>query len=73
MRMRPIPGGLAMAGSATLRLSPNGDHLMLIAPKAALKAGTHVKVTLEFQRAGRVAADFVVRDAAPGGMAGMHM
>ena len=73
MRMRPIAGGLAMAGSATLKLSPNGDHLMLIAPKGALKAGTHVKVTLEFQRAGRVAADFVVRDAAPGGMAGMHM
>ena len=73
MRMRPIPGGLAMAGSATLRLTPNGDHLMLIAPKGALKAGTHVKVTLQFQRAGSIAADFVVRDAAPGGMGGMHM
>src|SRR5580698_7456180 len=73
MRMRPIPGGLAMAGSATLKLSPNGDHLMLIAPKGALKAGTHVKVTLQFQRAGNVAADFVVRDAAPGGMGAMHM
>ena len=73
MRMRPIPSGLAMAGSATLRLSPNGDHLMLIAPRGPLKAGTHVKVTLHFQRAGAVAADFVVRDAAPGGMAGMHM
>jgi copper(I)-binding protein len=73
MRMRPIPGGLAMAGSGTLRLSPNADHLMLIAPKGPLKAGTHVKVTLQFQRAGSVAADFVVRDAAPGGMAGMHL
>jgi hypothetical protein len=73
MRMRPIAGGLAMAGSATLRLTPNGDHFMLIAPKGPLKAGTHVKVTLEFQRAGRIAADFVVRDAAPAGVAGMHM
>jgi copper(I)-binding protein len=73
MRMRAIPGGLAMAGSATLHLSPNGDHLMLIAPKGPLKAGTHVKVTLQFQRAGSVAADFVVRDAAPGGAGGMHM
>ncbi|HLY79323.1 MAG TPA: copper chaperone PCu(A)C, partial [Caulobacteraceae bacterium] len=41
MRMRPIAGGLAMSGSATLRLTPNGDHFMLIGPKGALKAGTH--------------------------------
>jgi copper(I)-binding protein len=65
MRMRPIPGGLAMAGSGTIKLAPNGDHLMLIGPKGPLKAGTHVKITLQFQRAGNVAADFVVRDAAP--------
>ena len=73
MRMRPISGGLAMSGSATLRLTPNGDHFMLIAPKGPLKAGSHVKVTLQFQRAGSVAADFVVRDAAPGGASRMGM
>ena len=73
MRMRPMTGGAPIGASASLTFSPNGDHLMLIGPKGPLKAGTHVKVTLRFQRAGAIAADFVVRDAAPGGMAGMHM
>ena len=68
MRMRPIPGGVAMAGSGTIRFTPDGDHLMLVGLKGPLKAGTHVKVTLQFQRAGSLAADFTVRDAAPGGM-----
>ena len=73
MRMRPITGGAPLGASASLKLSPNGDHLMLIGLKSPLKAGAHVKITLQFQRAGAVAADFVVSDAAPGGMAGMHM
>jgi len=63
MRMRPITGGLALGASASLSLSPNGDHLMLTGLKAPLKAGQHVKIVLQFQRAGNVAADFVVRDA----------
>jgi hypothetical protein len=68
MRMRPMTAGAPIGASATLTFSPNGDHLMLIGLKTPLKAGTHVKITLQFQRAGAVAADFVVRDAAPGGM-----
>ncbi len=68
MRMRPLPGGLAIGSSATVKLSPSGDHLMLTGLKAPLKPGAHVRITLQFQRAGAVAADFVVRDAAPGGM-----
>ncbi len=73
MRMRPITGGLPIGASATVKFGPNGDHLMLVGLRSPLKAGAHVKVTLQFQRAGAVVADFVVRDAAPGGMAGMHM
>jgi copper(I)-binding protein len=73
MRMRPLTGGVPIGASASLKFTPNGDHLMLIGLKTPLKAGTHVKITLQFQRAGAVAADFVVRDAAPGGMGGMHM
>ena len=73
MRMRPVPGGRPIGASATIKLSPNSDHLMLVGLKRPLKAGTHVVITLQFERAGAVAADFVVRDAAPGGMAGMHM
>jgi copper(I)-binding protein len=74
MRMRPLTGGAPIGASASLKFSPNGDHLMLIGLKSPLKAGTHVKITLQFQRAGAVTADFVVRDSAPGGgMAGMRM
>jgi len=74
MRMRPMTGGAPIGASASLKLSPSGDHLMLIGLKSPLKAGAHVKITLQFQRAGAVVGDFVVRDAAPaGGMAGMHM
>ena len=72
MRMRPVVGGRPIGASATIKLSPSGDHLMLVGLKRPLKAGAHVKITLQFERAGAVAADFVVRDAAPGGMAGMH-
>ncbi|HTX48743.1 MAG TPA: copper chaperone PCu(A)C [Caulobacteraceae bacterium] len=73
MRMRPIPGGLAIGASQTVSLAPARDHLMLIGLKRPLKAGQHVKVVLRFQRAGDVAVDFTVRDAQPGGMGGMHM
>jgi hypothetical protein len=74
MRMRPVAGGIAIGGSATVKLSPGGQHLMLVGVKRPMKAGSHVKITFEFQRAGAVAADFVVRDAPPpSGMAGMHM
>jgi len=74
MKMRAITGGIAIGGSATVKLSPGGQHLMLVGVKGPMKAGAHVKITFEFQRAGAVAADFVVRDTAPaGGMAGMHM
>jgi copper(I)-binding protein len=68
MRMRPVTGGLPVGASATVTLSPNSYHLMLTGLKAPLKAGQHVKIVLQFQRAGNIAADFVVRDAP-----GMHM
>ncbi len=67
MRMRPIPGGLAIGAGATVRLAPNGDHLMLTGLKAPLQPGQHVKVTLTFSRAGAVTVDFPVRTDAPGG------
>jgi copper(I)-binding protein len=68
MSMRPISGGIAVGASATVTLSPNGRHLMLTGLKHPLKAGEHVRVVLQFQRAGDVAADFVVRDQAGGSM-----
>jgi copper(I)-binding protein len=77
MRMRALPAGLPIAASGTVRLAPNGYHLMLTGVKRPLKAGEHVRLTLKFQRAGAVPVDFTVRSGEPvktaGGMAGMHM
>jgi copper(I)-binding protein len=67
MRMRPVTGGLPIGASASVSLTPGGYHLMLTGLKAPLKPGQHVRIVLQFQRAGNVPADFVVRDA-PGGM-----
>jgi hypothetical protein len=62
MRMRPLPGGIAIGSSATVSLTPNGRHLMLTGLKHPLKPGEHVRVVLQFQRAGDVPAEFTVRD-----------
>ncbi len=75
MRMRPITGGLAIAGGATVRIEPGaGLHLMLIGLKRTLRAGEHVPVTLRFAKAGDVHADLLVRaqgaNAPPSGMGG---
>lgn len=74
MRMRPLPGGLAIGASQTVSLAPAGKHLMLLGLKGPLKPGQHVRIVLRFQRAGDVAVDFTVRDGeTAGGMGGMHM
>ena len=52
MRMRPIPGGVAIGASATIKLEPNGRHLMLTGLKAPLKEGQSVPLTLTFAHAG---------------------
>jgi copper(I)-binding protein len=62
MRMRPMPGGIAIGSSATVSLGPNGRHLMLTGLKHPLRAGEHVRIVLQFQRAGDVPTDFVVRN-----------
>jgi hypothetical protein len=66
MSMRPITGGLPVGASATVTFAPDGRHLMLTGLKRPLKAGQHVRVVLQFQRAGQIPTDFVVRDQAGG-------
>ncbi|HEX3408543.1 MAG TPA: copper chaperone PCu(A)C [Caulobacteraceae bacterium] len=66
MRMQPIAGGLPVGSSASVKLSPDGRHLMLTGLKRPLKAGQHVRIVLQFQRAGQIPTDFVVRDDAGG-------
>jgi copper(I)-binding protein len=73
MRMRALPGGLGLGASQTVRLSPKGDHLMLIGLKRPLVAGQRVRIVLHFRRAGDVPVEFTVRTGPPTLMAGMHM
>lgn len=54
MRMRQLPGGVAVPANGELRLAPGGNHLMLIGLKQPLKQGESVPVTLRFERAGPV-------------------
>jgi periplasmic copper chaperone A len=72
MHMQAIAGGLPISSSGAVKLEPNGRHLMLTGLKRPLKAGQHVRIVLQFQRAGQIPTDFVVRDDA-GGMGGMRM
>jgi copper(I)-binding protein len=67
-RMRPLIGGLEIAPSGSLSLTPGGDHLMLLGLKRPLAPGDRLPVTLQFQRAGAVRVYLVVRapiDRAP--------
>jgi copper(I)-binding protein len=71
MRMRSAPDGLDVPAGGQLKLTKDGDHLMLIGLKRPLKAGQRVKITLRFQHNGAATLDFPVVDTAPA--APMHM
>ena len=53
MMMRPIQKIDVPAGKK-VELKPGGYHIMLVNLKRDLKAGTVVKLTLQFQNAGKV-------------------
>ncbi len=79
MKMRPVPGGLAIPPGKTVALAPGGYHLMIIGPTQEFKAGESVPVTLIFKHAGKVAVSFPVANGpakpagAMGAMPGMTM
>jgi copper(I)-binding protein len=79
MQMREVAGGLEIPAHATVKLAPNGYHLMFIGLKHPLAKGETVKATLSFEHAGSVAVDLpvlAVGAAGPGGghdMKGMKM
>jgi copper(I)-binding protein len=53
-----VPAGGSIA------FTPGSYHLMCMDPKAAMKPGGSVPVTLQFQDGGRLTANFAVRNAA---------
>ena len=61
MTMRPLEQGLAIEPGKTVKLAPGGYHLMLMDLKQPLKQGDKVPVTLEFEKAGKVALSLDVQ------------
>ncbi len=61
MTMRPLDKGLAIEPGKTIKLAPGGYHLMLMDLKSPLKQGDKVPLTLEFEKAGKVALSLDVQ------------
>ena len=51
MKMRAVPGGLALPAGQTVELKPGGYHLMLMDLKAALPKDSKLPLTLVFKDA----------------------
>ena len=67
MTMRPVEGGLAIEPGKTVKLAPGGYHLMMTDLKSPLKQGDKLPLTLEFEKAGKVAVSLDVKGiGAPG-------
>ena len=76
MKMRPVDGGLTIEPGKTVKLAPSGYHLMIMDLKSPLKQGDKIPVTLEFEKAGKVAVTLDVQGVgaqAPGSGDGMKM
>jgi copper(I)-binding protein len=61
MTMRPLDNGLAIEPGKTVKLAPGGYHLMMFDLKSPLKQGDRLPVTLEFEKAGKVAVSLDVQ------------
>ena len=76
MTMRPVEQGLTIEPGKTVTLAPGGYHLMMMDLKSPLKQGDKVPLTLEFEKAGKVAVTLDVQAAgakAPSGDGGGMM
>ncbi|GLH75880.1 hypothetical protein SSBR45G_07880 [Bradyrhizobium sp. SSBR45G] len=76
MTMRPLEKGLEIEPGKTVALAPGGYHLMLMELKSPLKQGDKLPVTLEFEKAGKVAVTLDVQAVGakgPGGDGGSMM
>jgi periplasmic copper chaperone A len=76
MKMRPVDGGFTIDPGKTVKLAPGGLHLMMMDLKNPLKQGDKMPVTLEFEKAGKVAVGLDVQAVgapAPAAGGGMDM
>ena len=68
MQVNPVDGGLTISPGEKVVMAPGGgNRLGLQKLKSALKKGTKVSMTLEFEKAGRVAVAFEVLSPAAKG------
>src|ERR1700750_2059607 len=70
MKMRPVEGGLTIDPGKTLNRAPGGLHLMMMDLKNPLKQGDTLPVTLQFEKAGKVAVTLDVQAVGAQGPAG---
>jgi copper(I)-binding protein len=61
MKMRPVDGGLTIDPGKTVKLGPGGFHLMIMDLKNPLKQGDKLPLTLQFEKAGKVAVTLDVQ------------
>lgn len=73
MTMRPLDKGLVIEPGKTVKLAPGGYHLMLMDLKQPFKQGDKVPVTLEFEKAGKVALSLEVQGVGAQAPAGGEM
>ncbi len=70
MTMRPLENGLTIDPGKTVKLAPGGYHLMMMDLKNPLKQGDKLPVTLQFEKAGKVAITLDVQGVGAKGPAG---
>jgi periplasmic copper chaperone A len=61
MKMRAVDGGLTIDPGKTVKLGPAGFHLMIMDLKNPLKQGDKLPLTLQFEKAGKVAVTLDVQ------------
>lgn len=70
MTMRPLDNGLTIDPGKTVALAPGGYHLMMTDLKQPMKLGDKVPLTLQFEKAGKVAVTLDVMGVGAKGPAG---
>ena len=70
MKMRPLDNGLEIPAGQTVKLAPDGYHIMLMDLKSQLKRGEKLPLTLTFEKAGKVTVTFEVEGVGSKGPTG---
>lgn len=72
MKMSPVPEGLEIPAGGSVQLKPGSFHLMFMSISTQLNEGDVQKVTLEFEKAGKVEVELSVEGYKRAGSENMH-